>query len=140
LNSPICAALLSIRVSYVLYNANTDFDVARLYYLDPFTYLIGALLEPVVWDVEVQCKSSELASIPLPSNTTCGDYMAEFLSSAAGYVVDTTSTTSCEYCQYSTGADYLKTMNINESYYGWRNVSSTGRLSAFLLQIANMGI
>jgi ATP-binding cassette, subfamily G (WHITE), member 2, SNQ2 len=96
-----------------------------LYYLDPFTYLIGALLTPVAWDTNVVCESSELTNIPLPSNSTCGDYMFDFLSQNAGYVVDPTSTTSCAYCPYTTGADYLKTLNIKAKYYGWRDVSFT---------------
>lgn len=95
-----------------------------LYYLDPFTYLIGALLTPVAWDATVVCKSGELTYIPLPSNSTCGEYMSDFLSVNAGYVVDATITSSCAYCPYTTGADYLKTMNINAKYYGWRDVST----------------
>ncbi|KAK6068393.1 multidrug resistance protein CDR1 [Seiridium cupressi] len=96
-----------------------------LYYIDPFTYLIGALLTPVAWDAKVVCEASELTYIPLPSNSTCGEYMSDFLSQTAGYVVDSASTTSCAYCPYITGADYLKTMNINASYYGWRDVGIT---------------
>lgn len=94
-----------------------------LYYIDPFTYLIGALLTPVAWDVQVKCLASELINIPLPSNRTCGQYMSDFLADNVGYVVDAASESSCEYCQYTTGADYLRTMNINEKYYGWRDVS-----------------
>lgn len=96
-----------------------------MYYLDPFTYLIGGLLEPVVYDVQVQCRSDELTKIPLPSGTTCGQYMAEFLGSDAGYITDPNNDTMCEYCAYTTGADYLKTMNINQRYYGWRDVGIT---------------
>ena len=96
-----------------------------MYYLDPFTYLIGGLLEPVVYDVQVQCRPDELTQIPLPSSTTCGEYMAEFLSSNAGYITDPNNSTACEYCPYSTGADYLRTMNINDRYYGWRDVGIT---------------
>ncbi|KAF3343674.1 putative membrane protein [Verticillium dahliae VDG2] len=92
-----------------------------LYYLNPFTYLMGALLQPVIWDVEVECKASELTHIDLPQNTTCGEYMDEFLAINAGYVTDITNETSCAYCPYSTGADYLRTMNINGKYYGWRD-------------------
>ncbi|KAI9168002.1 ABC multidrug [Paramyrothecium foliicola] len=97
-----------------------------IYYLDPFTYLIGGLLEPVTWDVKVQCTPEELAQIPLPGNsTTCGEYMAEFLMNNNGYVSDPAATDSCSYCAYSTGADYLRDMNINERYYGWRDVGIT---------------
>ncbi|ROV97280.1 hypothetical protein VSDG_04785 [Cytospora chrysosperma] len=96
-----------------------------LYYLNPFNYLIGALVTPVTWDVEIECLKSELTTIPLPSNSTCGDYMGDFLATAAGYVVDPTSSTSCEYCAYSQGSEYLKTLNINHKYYGWRDVGIT---------------
>jgi len=96
-----------------------------MYYLDPFTYLIGGLLEPVVYDVQVQCRPDELTQIPLPSSTTCGEYMADFLSSNAGYITDPNNSTACEYCAYSTGADYLRTLNINDRYYGWRDVGVT---------------
>ncbi|KAL9944680.1 hypothetical protein ACHAP6_007539 [Verticillium nonalfalfae] len=96
-----------------------------LYYLDPFTYLMGALLQPVIWDVEVECKASELTHIDLPQNTTCGEYMDDFLAINAVYVTDITNQTRCAYCPYSTGADYLRTMNINEKYYGWRDVGIT---------------
>lgn len=99
-----------------------------LYYLNPFSYLIGALVTPVAWDAKVKCLKRELTSIPLPSNATCGEYMSDFLAANAGYVVDPSSATSCEYCEYSQGADYLKTLNIKAKYYGWRDVSSLPRV------------
>ncbi|KAK8091733.1 ABC-2 type transporter-domain-containing protein [Apiospora hydei] len=96
-----------------------------IYWLDPFTYLIGGLLEPVVWDVKVQCKPNELTRIPVPPNSTCGTYLADFLATSGGYVVDPDASNTCEYCAYTSGADYMRTMNINESYYGWRDVGIT---------------
>ncbi|KAH7230842.1 ABC multidrug transporter [Fusarium solani] len=121
----IGAALISFCGVVVPYSLIPTFWRYWIYWLDPFTYLIGGLLEPVVWDVKVQCRPEEVTSIPLPENTTCGDYMADFLSENAGYVVDAGSTSSCDYCAYSTGADYMKSMNINASYYGWRDVGIT---------------
>ena len=94
-----------------------------LYWLDPFTYLVQGLLTAVTWHLQVQCKTDELTYIPLPSSTTCGEYFGNFLTDNAGYVVDVGNTTMCAYCEYSTGADYLRTMNINGAYYGWRSVS-----------------
>ena len=96
-----------------------------IYYLDPFTYLIGGLFEPIARDVQVECKPAELADIPLPTgnSTTCGSYMKEFIASNGGYVTDPESSSQCYYCAYATGAEYLKTFNINQKYYGWRDVS-----------------
>jgi ATP-binding cassette subfamily G (WHITE) protein 2 (SNQ2) len=119
------AALINFCGVVVPYSQIQVFWRYWMYYLDPFTYLIGGLLEPVVWDVQVHCKQDELTTIPLPSGETCGSYMAEFLGSNVGYIVDPNNSTSCEYCQYTTGADYLRTMNINEKYYGWRDVGIT---------------
>lgn len=103
-----------------------------MYWLDPFTYLIGGLLEPVVWDVDVRCKASELTSIPVPpSSSSCGEYLADFLTANGGYVSDPANTTVCEYCAYDSGAEYLRTLNINEAYYGWRDVSSLAPLFTF---------
>ncbi|KAJ3579017.1 hypothetical protein NPX13_g1549 [Xylaria arbuscula] len=110
---------------FVPYSRITPFWRYWLYYLNPFNYLVGGLLVPVAWDTEVRCKASELTTIPLPPDTTCGDYMAEFLSQNAGYVTDAGNTTTCSYCQYSTGADFLRTLNFNERYYGWRDVGLT---------------
>ena len=122
----IGAGLINFCGVVVPYSQIQPFWRYWLYYLDPFTYLIGGLLEPVVWDVEVQCKTDEMARIPLPSGngTTCADYMADFVAEHGGYLLDPTATDSCSYCAYNTGADYLREMNINEKYYGWRDVSS----------------
>ena len=93
-----------------------------MYYLDPFTYLVGGLLGEVLWDVKVQCEPSELIRFAAPVGQTCGSYMADFITAQTGYLVDSSATT-CEFCQYSTGADYAKTFNLREKYYAWRDVS-----------------
>ena len=30
---------------------------------------------------------------------------------------------SCQVCQYSDGAGFLKALNLKEEYYGWRNAA-----------------
>ncbi|KAI0799933.1 putative ABC multidrug transporter [Xylaria sp. FL0064] len=124
-NPLIVGTLIQFCGVFVSYSHITPFWRYWLYYLNPFTYLVGGLLVPVAWDTEVVCKTSELTSIPLPPNTTCGLYMADFLSQYPGYVTDEGNTTICSYCTYSTGADYLQTLNFNRQYYGWRDVGIT---------------
>ncbi|KAI1741490.1 putative ABC multidrug transporter [Xylaria scruposa] len=124
-NPLIVGTLIQFCGVFVPYSHIVPFWRYWLYYLNPFNYLVGGLLVPVAWDAEVQCKASELTSIPLPPDTTCGDYMAEFLSQYPGYVTDADNTTMCAYCPYSTGADYLRTLNFNNRYYGWRDVGIT---------------
>lgn len=92
-----------------------------MYYLDPFTYLVGGLLGEVLWDLKVTCEPSELVHFTAPLGQTCGEYMASFLSEQPGYLVDN-STSDCSFCKYTTGADYAKTFNLKEKYYAWRDV------------------
>lgn len=100
-----------------------------LYYLDPFKYLFGGLFTPIVWDVQVKCSPSEFVSFNAPSGQTCAGYMADFLSSNAGYVEEVNGTGSCQYCAYATGAEYASTFNLKEEYYGWRDVSFKSSLA-----------
>lgn len=119
----IGAGLISFCGVVVPYTQMQPFWRYWIYYLDPFTYLVGGLLGEVLWDVPVTCEPSEYVHFNAPSGQTCGDYMAEFLASQAGYLLDANSTRTCSFCQYSTGADYAQTFNLKEKYYSWRDVS-----------------
>ncbi|KAK4914699.1 hypothetical protein LTR66_017135 [Elasticomyces elasticus] len=120
----IGAGLVSFCGVVVPYDALTPFWRYWMYYLDPFTYLVGGLLGEVIWDVKVECEPSELIKFAAPAGQTCGRYMADFISAQTGYLVDS-SATQCEFCQYSTGADYAKTFNLREKYYAWRDTGIT---------------
>jgi ATP-binding cassette subfamily G (WHITE) protein 2 (SNQ2) len=100
----------------------------RLYYLNPFNYLVGSLLVFTSWDTPVVCKTSELAIFNPPSSTprqTCLEYLTPYLSSPLGSVanlLNPEATEDCRVCQYRTGGDYLATMlNLESKGYGWRD-------------------
>ncbi|RDW58343.1 hypothetical protein BP5796_12273 [Coleophoma crateriformis] len=99
-----------------------------MYYLDPFNYLIGGLATQLLFDVKVTCSKSELTTFAPPSGQTCGEYMAEFFETGYGYLVSNASTAVCEYCEYSSGTEYARTLNLKERYYGWRD---TGIVALF---------
>ncbi|KAB8737501.1 hypothetical protein FH972_026460 [Carpinus fangiana] len=96
-----------------------------MYYLNPFNYLMGSMLTFALWDKPVTCNDNEFAIFPPPANQTCGDYLAEYLAGAghAANLVNPEATDSCRVCQYTTGTDYLRTLNLNEYYYGWRDAA-----------------
>ncbi|KAH7152018.1 ABC-2 type transporter-domain-containing protein [Dactylonectria estremocensis] len=121
----IGAGMISFCGVVMPYAAMQPFWKYWIYYLDPFRYLFGGLLGPIIWDVQVNCKPEEFTSFNAPDGQTCGEYMADFLSSNAGYVADLNATENCQYCAYSTGADYAKTFNLQEEYYGWRDTGIT---------------
>lgn len=95
-----------------------------IYYLNPFNYLIGALLVFNVWDTNVQCKDSEFAVFDTPNGETCSAYLSTFLESTSGSaanLINPDATSACRVCQYTYGSDYLRTLNLQDYYYGWRD-------------------
>lgn len=79
---------------------------------------MSALLIPAMWDEQVRCRSQDFGRFLPPAGQMCAEYMAPFLAINPGYLNDPNATTSCEYCPYSTGADYLKTLNLSRRVYG----------------------
>lgn len=108
----------------VPYSQIVDFWKYWLYWINPFNYLVGSLLVFTTWDIEVSCKDSELAVFDPVGNQTCADYLAPYLSAAGSgaNLLNPSAIAGCQVCQYATGADYLRTLNLKEHYYGWRNV------------------
>lgn len=95
----------------------------RLYYMNPFNYLVGSMLVFTTWDIPVTCKTSELAIFDPPSSQTCIEYLTPYLNGmgAGTNLLNPNATAGCEVCQYKTGADYLATLNLTEKYFGWRD-------------------
>jgi ABC-type multidrug transport system permease subunit/ABC-type multidrug transport system ATPase subunit len=97
-----------------------------MYYLNPFNYLMGSMLVFTVWGADVKCSEREYARFAPPNGTTCGDYLSEYLTQGMGVaanLVNPESTTECKVCSYSKGEDYLRTLNLPEYYYGWRDAA-----------------
>ncbi|CAK7227035.1 hypothetical protein SEUCBS140593_006442 [Sporothrix eucalyptigena] len=95
-----------------------------LYFLNPFNYLTGSLMVFNLWDAEVKCMQDEYALFDPPSGMTCGSYLSEYLQSPLGSgtnLVNPDATSACEVCSYGNGSDYLRTVNLNDYYYGWRD-------------------
>jgi hypothetical protein len=69
---------VSLGLSLVV-GGDADADNDRLYYLNPFNYLIGSLLVFTTWDITVTCKTSELAIFNPPSTQTCAEYLTPYL-------------------------------------------------------------
>ncbi|PNS17240.1 Brefeldin A resistance protein [Sphaceloma murrayae] len=95
-----------------------------MYWVNPFTYLMGGFLTFTIFDKQVSCAESEFAVFDTPAGQTCAQYLGEWLQ-GPGTLANLTNpqaTSGCRVCQYSRGSDYLKTVNVNDYYFGWRNV------------------
>lgn len=92
-----------------------------LYRVSPLSYWISAVLSTGIANVEVTCAANEYTSILLPDDLqTCGEYMAEYISTAGGYVLDPAATADCRYCKIRDTNSYLSAIHI-EYDDRWRN-------------------
>ncbi|KAB8079584.1 ABC-2 type transporter-domain-containing protein [Aspergillus leporis] len=91
-----------------------------MYRVSPFTYLVSGMLATGVGRTTATCEAVEYLHLTPPSNTTCGDYMAEYISSFGGYLQDPKATSECSFCSISSTDTFLAQVS---SYYEdrWRN-------------------
>ncbi|KAH6695443.1 ABC-2 type transporter-domain-containing protein [Plectosphaerella plurivora] len=97
-----------------------------MYYLNPFNYLMGSMLVFDIWGTDIVCADREFARFDPPNGTTCGDYLSSYLGQGLGAtsnLVNPDATSECMVCSYSKGEDYLRSLNLMEYYYGWRDAA-----------------
>jgi ATP-binding cassette subfamily G (WHITE) protein 2 (SNQ2) len=70
-----------------------------IYYLDPWSYILGGKVFFINWNVNITCDESEFNIVQPNAGQTCGAYLNDFLSSAAGYVDNPDATADCAYCR-----------------------------------------
>lgn len=90
-----------------------------LYYLNPSTYWIGGTLAATPNNTPIRCAPEEAAYFNPPPGSTCSSYAQDFVNSATGYLTNPDATADCGYCQYSSGVDYMRSLNI-EPKDKWR--------------------
>ncbi|KAI9688918.1 MAG: hypothetical protein M1822_001275 [Bathelium mastoideum] len=78
-----------------------------LYWMNPFTYLLGGLVTAVIQRQPVACKEDDLYVLSPPANDTCGSYLSSWASSAQVQVLNPSATENCQLCEYTTGNQYL---------------------------------
>lgn len=118
--------LIGILVSFcgilVPYRQIVPFWRYWMYYLNPTTYLVGSLLTFSIFDIDVQCTETEYAVFDAPFDSTCGEYLADFLNQSDANLINPEATQGCRVCPYTKGSGYLRTLNLNDYYYGWRDI------------------
>lgn len=93
-----------------------------MYYVNPSTYWIGGILAATLADTPVECAPAETALFDAPPNQTCGEYAGAFADSAGGYLLNPDATSACQYCPFTSGNQYLETLNIDAGNK-WRGKS-----------------
>lgn len=88
--------------------------------MNPSTYWIGGVLAATLDGIPVQCANTETAIFDVPAGQTCSSYAGSFVQQSPGYLLNPDATSGCMYCPYTTGNDYLATLNIQASQK-WRD-------------------
>ncbi|GAB7334976.1 hypothetical protein MBLNU13_g06844t2 [Cladosporium sp. NU13] len=125
INPLLIGTLVSFCGVLVPYAQIQEFWRYWLYWLNPFNYLMGALLTFVDFDREIKCKESEFAIFNPPQGQSCGEYLAAYLAGpgSRNNLINPDAFDECRVCQYTRGSDYLYTLNILDYYYGWRDAA-----------------
>lgn len=91
-----------------------------MYRISPFTYMVSGMLAVGVANTNVVCAANEFVRLKPPSNQTCGEYLATFVTATKGNLLNPGSTDECVYCPMSETNTYLAGVS---SYYSerWRN-------------------
>ncbi|KAF9937254.1 hypothetical protein BGZ65_001623 [Modicella reniformis] len=92
-----------------------------MYWLDPYHYIIEALVSVQLHDVPVRCASEEFSIFNVPLGQTCQSYAAAFMEKASGYINNPNDTANCQYCQYEYGQDFYSALSMDFANR-WRNL------------------
>ncbi|KAJ0423003.1 ABC-2 type transporter-domain-containing protein [Aspergillus carlsbadensis] len=124
-NPLVITTLVSFCGVMIPYSQIVPFWRYWMYYIDPFNYLMSSLLIFTTWDKPINCTPSELALFSPAPNQTCGEYLDIYLHGGGmgvgANLLNPNDTAGCQVCQYTRGGDYLRTLNLAEESFGWRN-------------------
>ncbi|KAI9806468.1 MAG: hypothetical protein M1833_003655 [Piccolia ochrophora] len=91
-----------------------------MYRVSPFTYLVDGMLATAVSNTNVVCASNEYLHFSPPSGETCGNYMADYISTMGGYLQDPQASEDCSFCPIAETNAFLSAVSSSPSH-AWRN-------------------
>ena len=71
------------------------------------------MLAATLHNQPVHCEPAETAQFNAPPGQTCGSYAGAFANASTGALLNPDASEGCMFCPYSSGDDYLATLNIN---------------------------
>jgi ATP-binding cassette, subfamily G (WHITE), member 2, PDR len=100
-----------------------------MYRVNPFTYLTEGLLGAGLSRADAHCADNEWLQFAPPSNLSCGQYMAEYMSYAGGELLDSNAMTLCQFCPVTETDQLLSAVGVKYSHR-WRDL---GILVSFIV-------
>lgn len=97
------------------YSAYPVFWKYWMYYVNPVTWWLRGVLSSVLPPVTIECGRNEVTRFTPPPNMTCGEYANDYIYNIAkaGYLVEPLNMTTCEYCPYENGTQYMSQLNVH---------------------------
>ncbi|KAF9003766.1 hypothetical protein BDZ89DRAFT_884191, partial [Hymenopellis radicata] len=77
-----------------------------IYYLNPYTWSISAMVATELHSLVIQCKPEEFVVFNPPSGQTCAAWAGDFMGYYGGYLENPNATDACHYCQYQVGDEF----------------------------------
>ncbi|CCE65505.1 hypothetical protein TPHA_0L01500 [Tetrapisispora phaffii CBS 4417] len=91
-----------------------------MYNVSPFTYVVQALVTPLVHEKSLQCGEHEFNIMDPIAGQTCGEFLSTYIDNNGGYLTNPNATADCRYCAYTNQAAAVEKFNIKWDYR-WRN-------------------
>ncbi|PVH91181.1 hypothetical protein DM02DRAFT_475415, partial [Periconia macrospinosa] len=87
-----------------------------MYYVSPFTYIIGGIAATGLHGELIMCSENELSVMEPPPNQTCGEYLRGYLIQLGGEVYNPSATSHCQYCSIPSADEFLSGIGVS-----WNN-------------------
>ncbi|KAJ5985637.1 hypothetical protein N7499_008075 [Penicillium canescens] len=95
-----------------------------MYRVSPMTYLSSAFISASLADAPMHCSESEVLSFMSPGNQSCEEYMAPYIASAGGFLLNPdangNAAEACQYCAVGNTNQFLSGVGIDPSTR-WRD-------------------
>jgi ATP-binding cassette, subfamily G (WHITE), member 2, PDR len=91
-----------------------------MYRVSPFTYLISGMLSTAIANTNVVCADNEYLKFNTLENTSCAQYLSNYIRTAGGYLQNPESVDTCSFCPQSSTNIFLASVSANFDE-AWRN-------------------
>ena len=107
-----------------------------MYRINPFTYLVEGLLGVGLARAPAHCADNELLHFDPTGNSTCGEYMASYMETVGGALLNPAATKDCSYCLVTSTDTFLSVVHVdyNNRWRDW------GLMWAFIIFNAAMAV
>ncbi|ANB15927.1 ATP-binding cassette transporter SNQ2 [Sugiyamaella lignohabitans] len=101
-----------------------------LYRVSPLSYFVQAYSIAFFHELPVVCKPQEYTVFSTIAGKTCQEYAGPFIAANGGYLANPDSTSTCQYCQFAVGDEFMHANLSTGIGDKWRNV---GIIFAYIL-------